>query len=58
MNALYKTKKSSCRVETNLTFGDLIVETYSACGKHKAPKILQLAFASQLVRLKRAPFPG
>jgi hypothetical protein len=54
MNALNKSKKSSCPpVIKTLTFGDLISATYSECGELLAPKILQLAFASNLVQLKR-----
>jgi hypothetical protein len=37
----------------NLTLGDLIAATYSACGERQAPKILQLVIDSHLVRLKR-----
>jgi hypothetical protein len=36
-----------------LTLGDLIVSTYKACGNLRAPKILQLALESHLVRAPR-----
>lgn len=49
-----KTKNSSCRTEAkNLTLGDLIVATYSGCGKKRASRILQLAIKSRLVWFKR-----
>jgi len=55
MKSLYKTKNSSCRIEIkNLTLGDLIAATYSACGEQRAPKILQLAIDSHLVQFKRS----
>jgi len=38
-----------------MTLGDLIASTYTSCGAQQAPKILQLAIASHLVRLKRLP---
>ncbi len=42
-----------------LTLGDLIVSTYEACGKLRAPKVLQLALASNLIRAPRfAPIHG
>ena len=48
-----KTKNSPCRIEApGLTFGDLISETYSACGKEQAYGILRLAIDSRLVRRK------
>jgi len=54
MKTLRKSKSSSFGIETKpLTLGDLIVATYSACGEQRAPKILQLAIDSHLVRLKR-----
>jgi hypothetical protein len=57
MKALHKTKTSSFQIEAkNLTLGDLIAATYRACGSHGAPKILQLAIDSHIVRFKRAPF--
>ena len=47
-------KTSSCRIDLkNLTVGDLVATTYSACGEQQAPKILQLAIDSQLVKFKR-----
>lgn len=59
MKPLHKAKKSSFRIETNnLTLGDLIAATYSACGERQAPKLLQLAIESHLVRFKRPIFPG
>lgn len=36
----------------SMTLGDLIASTYSACGEQRAPKILQLAIDSHLVRFK------
>jgi hypothetical protein len=54
MKAPHKTKNSSCRIEVkNMTLGDLIAATYGACGEQRAPKILQLAIDSHLVRFKR-----
>ena len=59
MSALHKAKLSSHRIEAkNLTLGDLIASTYSACGGELAPNILQLAMNCHLVRLKRRPCPG
>jgi hypothetical protein len=53
MKTLHKTKNSSCRIDAkNLTLGDLIAATYSACGEQRAPKILQLAIVSHLVQFK------
>jgi hypothetical protein len=47
-----KTSSPAGRSETkNLTLGDLVASTYAACGD-RAPKLLQLALESQLVRLK------
>jgi hypothetical protein len=34
-----------------LTLGDLIASTYNACGD-RAPRLLQLALAAQLIRLR------
>jgi hypothetical protein len=59
MKAPHKTRNSSCRIEArNLTLGDLIAATYSACGEQGAPKILQLAIDSHLIRFKRPLFLG
>jgi hypothetical protein len=59
MKTLPKAKKSSSQIETHhLTLGDLIAATYSACGERQAPKILQLAIDSHLVRFKRPLFPS
>jgi len=56
MKAQHKSKISSCRIEAkNLTLGDLIAATYGACGEQRAPKILQLAIDSHLVRFKKSP---
>jgi hypothetical protein len=55
MKALSTNKKCACQIEAkNLTLGDLIAATYSACGEQQAPRILQLAINSHLVTLKRA----
>jgi hypothetical protein len=49
-----RTKIPSSQIEgKNLSLGDLIASTYDACGEQRAPKILQLAIESNLVRLKR-----
>jgi len=49
-----KAKKLSRRIKTKtLTLGELIASTYKACGNLRAPKILQLALASHLVRAPR-----
>jgi len=54
MRALPKAKNASCRTEPkNLTLGDLIAATYSVCGEQQAPKILQLAIDTHLVKSKR-----
>jgi hypothetical protein len=54
MKTLHKTKNSSCQIEAkNLTLGDLIAATYSACGEQRAPKILRLAIDSHLVQFKQ-----
>jgi hypothetical protein len=54
MKAIHKTKTSTCPIEAkNLTLGDLIAATYTACGEQRAPKVLQLAIDSHLVRFKR-----
>ncbi|HEX4140881.1 MAG TPA: hypothetical protein VHY09_11075 [Candidatus Methylacidiphilales bacterium] len=37
-----------------LTLGDLVVATYNGCGD-RAPRLLQLALASQLIRLAHGP---
>lgn len=56
MKAIERAKKSGCPVEgKGLTLGDLIAATYNACGDQRAPKILQLAIDSQVVRFKRRP---
>ena len=34
-----------------LTLGDLIASTFNACGD-RAPKLLQLALAAQLIRIR------
>jgi len=36
-----------------LTLGDLIAATYRDCGERRAPKILQMAMDTQLIRFKR-----
>ena len=35
-----------------MSFGDLIVATYSAAGEKRAPKILELALKARLVKFK------
>jgi hypothetical protein len=51
MKAPHKARVSPGRIEArNLTLGELITSTYNACGEQGAPKILQLALNSQLVR--------
>jgi hypothetical protein len=55
MKALHKTKNFSCRIEAkNLTLGDLIAGTYSACGEKGASKILQLAMEAHVIKYSRA----
>ena len=39
----------------NLTLGELIVATYRACGAQGAPKVLELALESNLVRFAQRP---
>ncbi len=54
MKTLPKTKNSSCRIEAkNLTLGDLIAGTYSACGEKGASKILQLAMEAHVIKYSR-----
>jgi hypothetical protein len=54
MKARHKTKNSFSQTEAkNLTLGELVATTYSACGKQMSPKILQLAMESHLVLFKR-----
>lgn len=49
-----KTKHSPSQTEAkNLTFGELITATYQACEKQTAPKIIQLAVQSHLIRFPR-----
>jgi hypothetical protein len=56
MKALQKAKSSSSRIEAkNLTLGDLIAATYDAYGEQRAPKILQQAIDSHLVRFRQTP---
>jgi len=52
MNARSKSKNAFRSETKRLTLGELIAATYSACGEDKAPKILQLAIDSHLVRFK------
>jgi hypothetical protein len=55
MKKLNKTINSPGGNETkSVTPGVLIAAAYAACGDHGAPKILQLAIASNLVRFKRS----
>jgi hypothetical protein len=54
MKTLHKTKTAMCPIEAkNLTLGELIAATYTAYGEQQAPKVLQLAIDSHLVRFKR-----
>jgi hypothetical protein len=56
MKARQNAKSSFCRIEAkNLTLGDLIAATYDAYGEQRAPKILQLAIDSHLVRFRQTP---
>ena len=58
MKTPHKTSTSTGRTSlANLTLGDLVASTYNACGE-RAPKVLQLALESQVVRFKRAPLHG
>jgi len=51
---LQKTKDHTVRNGSrDLTLGDLVAATYTACGERQAPKILQMAMDSQLIRFKR-----
>jgi len=55
MNTRPKTNIASSRsAGKNLTLGDLIIATYSACGEQRAPQIVQLAIDSHLVRFEKA----
>jgi len=54
MKMLQKTKDHTVRNGSrDLTLGDLVAATYTACGERQAPKILQMAMDSQLIRFKR-----
>ena len=54
MKTRNKTRHSGSRHEAkNLTLGDLIASTYAACGE-SAPKILQLAIDSQVIRFAQS----
>jgi len=54
MKTPHKARTSSHRSDgRNLTLGELIASTYNACGEEGAPKILQLALESHLVRVAR-----
>jgi hypothetical protein len=55
MKALQKTKNLYRNEAKTVTLGNLIAATYNACGEQQAPKILQLAIDSHLVRFKRPP---
>jgi hypothetical protein len=55
MKALHKIKNLYRNDVKTMTLGDLIAATYNACGDQQAPKILQLAIDSHLVRFKRPP---
>jgi hypothetical protein len=53
MKSSRKSKDSFCPIESkNLSLGELIASTYDACGEQRAPKILQLAIDSKLIRFK------
>jgi len=53
MKSSRKSKDFVCPSESkNLSLGELIASTYSACGEQRAPKILQLAIDSKLIRFK------
>jgi hypothetical protein len=59
MKTQNKTSTSSVQTKAkSMTLGDLIFCTYSACGEQQAPKILQLAMDTHLVRLKGSPSLG
>jgi hypothetical protein len=56
MKTSHKTKNSFTRTKKKgLTFGDLIAATYKACGRQRAPKMIQLAMESHLIRFSRSP---
>lgn len=56
MRTQNKTSHSSGRLKAkSMTLGDLIASTYNSCGEQQAPKILQLAIDSHLIRLKGSP---
>jgi len=53
MKTLPKSKNVSSNFKAKvLTFGDLIAETYRACGKRRASNLLQLAIESNLIRFE------
>jgi hypothetical protein len=56
MKARQTAKSSSWRIEAqNLTLGDLVAAAYDAYGEQRAPKILQQAIDSHLVRFRQTP---
>jgi hypothetical protein len=59
MKASRKSKHSRIRAAVkSVTFGDLIAATYRAVGERQAPKILQLAMESNLIRASRTSCMG
>jgi hypothetical protein len=54
-NKSNKSKSVAHHVEKkNLTLGDLVEATYSACGSRRAKKLLQLALESHMIRFQRS----
>ena len=50
----HKTKHSCSHSEVkNLTLGDLIAVTYSACGEKEASRLLQLAMEANVIKFSR-----
>jgi hypothetical protein len=55
MRTQNKASHRSFRGKTKgMTLGDLIASTYHSCGEQQAPKILQLAIDTHLVRFKES----
>jgi hypothetical protein len=55
MKIRHKRRNASSRsADKNLTLGNLIIASYGAYGEQRAPKIVQLAIDSHLVRFEKA----
>lgn len=56
MKTSFKARNPSRNSEAKpMTFGSLVEATYQACGDQQAPKILQLAMESHIIKFSRPP---